>query len=239
MAANCAKKNQKDYFPTKKYQRLFEKAVVVAEETIKLPQEVRLKKLGLVYVLIDEKAKKEDESENGHANLPKITSGFFKTYQPVLAESEKSDSMDVFDFDDTVEHFKVDFRLNEQNIDIKKEVKQEEMPKSVMKPLKKANNGNVQKSPSKALNGKTAQPLKSSPVKRKASPIKSNKQAKKRKVETPVKSVKVTSHNDPATMITDLSDAEGDDPDFDDHDYDRDSKPLLGTLIWGRMSGFP
>ena len=47
LAMQCSKQKAKDYFPTKKYQRLFDKAVKEAEETLALPMESRLKKLGM------------------------------------------------------------------------------------------------------------------------------------------------------------------------------------------------
>ena len=56
MANNCQKAKLKDYFPTKKYQRLFEKAITTAEEIEKLTLKDRLKTLGLVYVPIPDEA---------------------------------------------------------------------------------------------------------------------------------------------------------------------------------------
>ena len=56
MANNCPKAKLKDYFPTKKYQRLFEKAVTTSEDIQKLTLKDRLKALGLVYVPIPDEA---------------------------------------------------------------------------------------------------------------------------------------------------------------------------------------
>ena len=124
-------KNIKDYYPTKKYMRLFEKAVNLAEETNQCPQESRLKKLGLVYVLIDSESDSQKDSEdtstieknpstNGNSNVPKITTGFFKNYQPILSPETKPEKSkdDVFDFDDSKDQFKVNFKLNNEESDL-------------------------------------------------------------------------------------------------------------------------
>ena len=145
LATNAKNKSKiKDFYPTKKYIRLFEKAVEKAEETYLCPQELRLKKLGLVYVLIEDD---EDEqpsppkngtskelkindtapaNTNGNANLPKITTGFFKNYQPILTPSTKPDksNIDVFEFDDSEDQFGLDFQLNAAN-------SKEQAPKAV------------------------------------------------------------------------------------------------------------
>ena len=65
MANNCPKAKLKDYFPTKKYQRLFEKAVTTSEDIQKLTLKDRLKALGLVYVPIPD----EDTNETAGATI--------------------------------------------------------------------------------------------------------------------------------------------------------------------------
>ena len=65
MANNCPKAKMKDYFPTKKYQRLFEKAVTTAEDIEKQTLKDRLKTLGLVYVPIPD----EDTNETAGATI--------------------------------------------------------------------------------------------------------------------------------------------------------------------------
>merc|ERR1711944_25532 len=116
LASNAKNKSKiKDFYPTKKYIRLFEKAVEKAEETYLCPQELRLKKLGLVYVLIEDEEDQQPSppkigqskeikinetaplNTNGNSNLPKITTGFFKNYQPILTPSTKPDKSDVFE----------------------------------------------------------------------------------------------------------------------------------------------
>ena len=228
LASKCPKQKAKDFFPTKKYQRLFEKAVKVAEDTFRIQQEVRLKKLGLVYVLIsddeeagDSKKIASGHNSNGHSTLPKITSGFFKTYQPVIAPPSKSEkNLDIFDFDDSNDQFNVDFRPKKEN-----DENPNPMPKAPEPPISKA-----------------VQPTKNPPKKRKAPVQSPPNKAKKRKVQEeskPVKTIptlKVTSADEAHSEITDLEDQTGE---FNSQDYDDKGKPLLGSLIWGRMSGFP
>ena len=87
LASNA--KNIKDYYPTKKYIKLFDKAVQKAEETYLCPQELRLKKLGLVYVLIEEKSdllkdSKEslDKTKIHNSNENSNFSGTVKDHSP-------------------------------------------------------------------------------------------------------------------------------------------------------------
>merc|ERR1712025_705416 len=95
------------------------------------PQESRLKKLGLVYVLIDSESDSQKDSKdtptieetpstNGNSNVPKITTGFFNNYQPILSPETKPEKSkdDVFDFDDSKDQFKVDSKLNNEESDL-------------------------------------------------------------------------------------------------------------------------
>merc|ERR1711874_571801 len=66
----------------------------------------------------------KSQNTNGNSNLPKITTGFFKNYQPILTpqtKPEKSDDSDVFEFDDSKDQFKVDFQINEEENEVLKE----------------------------------------------------------------------------------------------------------------------
>ena len=58
--------------------------------------------------------------------------------------------------------------------------------------------------------------------------------SKKRKIDS--LTVKVTSHNEGEAIITDLQENEQEDEFKDDAD---DSTTSIGSLIWGRMAGFP
>ena len=58
--------------------------------------------------------------------------------------------------------------------------------------------------------------------------------SKKRKIDSVT--VKVTSHNEGEAIITDLQENEQEDEFKDDTD---DSTTSIGSLIWGRMAGFP
>ena len=126
LAKKCPKNKEKDYYPTKKYQRLFEKGVKVAEEIEKLGLYARLKKLGLIYVPVPEKdddsfggsdSKKNDAAN--HPVIPKIPSGggFFKSYTPVFIpkpEGPNKTSLDIFDFDENeLDSLPIEFRKNE------------------------------------------------------------------------------------------------------------------------------
>jgi hypothetical protein len=181
LASNA--KNIKDYYPTKKYIKLFDKAVQKAEETYLCPQELRLKKLGLVYVLIEKKSDLLKDSKesldktkiqnlnenansnfsdtvkshspakkpltkkkielapkgkapkvNGNQNVPKITTGFFKNHQPLMTPqtTENKSDADIFDFNDSEDQYRVDFRKNmQQREDI---VLKKPMPKKLSTP---------------------------------------------------------------------------------------------------------
>lgn len=254
LAASCPKAKIKDFFPTKKYARLFEKAVKVAEDTFKLPQEARLKKLGLVYVLVDDEDEKADDQKttnNGHASeissLPKITSGFFKTYKPVLtpASSEKP-NLDVFEFDDSGDQFNVDFQLRtEEELPTKPKAKEAKPPakaaakvpaKASAKPATSVPPANS-KPVAKTAKAPPASKPKKAAQKRKAPQNKAadDQQGPKSKVRK--KQVKVTSDDKGKDSIMDL------DEDAIDDEFsvgsESEGKPLLGSLIWGRMSGFP
>jgi len=257
LASNA--KNIKDYYPTKKYIKLFDKAVQKAEETYLCPQELRLKKLGLVYVLIDKESDLLKDSEesldktkiqnlnenansnisdtvkshspenkpltkkkielapkgkagnvNGNQNVPKITTGFFKNHQPLMTpqtKENKSDA-DIFDFNDSEDQYRVDFRKN----------KQQREDIVLKKPMPK----------------KLSTPKLSSSVKRKMGNSSSGSSSKKRKIDSVT--VKVTSHNEGEAIITDLQENEQEDEFKNDTD---DSTTSIGSLIWGRMAGFP
>ena len=119
LAKKCPKHKEKDYYPTKKYQRLFEKGVKVAEDIEKLGLYARLKKLGLIYVPVpvDDDAALGGSSD--HPVIPKIPSGggFFKSYTPVFIpkpEGSNKTSLDIFDFDENeLDSLPIEFRKNE------------------------------------------------------------------------------------------------------------------------------
>lgn len=254
LAARCPKSKIKDFYPTKKYARLFEKAVKVADDTLKLPQEARLKKLGLVYVLVDDDEDKSaadasttNSTNNGHSSLPKITSGFFKTYKPVLtpASSEKP-SLDVFEFDDSGDQFNVDFQLRkEEEPPVVAKAKPTVPAKTppATKPVATKATPATKPTPAKAPPAAKPTPAKAPPptkptkvaTKRKAPKANDPGPAPKSKVRK--KQVKVTSDDKGKDSIMDL-----DEDKIDDEfsvGVESEDKPLLGSLIWGRMSGFP
>ena len=231
LAAKCPKSRQKDFFPTKKYQRLFEKATEKAEEVMKIPQEKRLKSLGLIYVLVEEESAKA--SSNGVPTptatpLPKITTGvgFFKSYQPPPEPAKPLEkTLDIFDFDDSEDIPSSPF-VAPPTAEKKSETDKTEVVKSSSKPTPKLELQKTRK--------EKVMKRKSSPSTPKTPSSSSVKMAKKSSNSgpPPPKKVKVSSMNDEndktSVMIEDLKESD----EFDDN-------PNLGSLVWGRMSGFP
>ena len=229
MAAKCSKSRHKDFFPTKKYQRLFDKAAQKAEEVMQIPQEKRLKSLGLIYVLVDN----DDNNSNGSsANsnatpLPKITTGvgFFKSYQPPPEPPKPLEkTLDIFDFDDFEDIPSSPFAgpasadKKSENPEAEVVVKSKSTPKLELQKTKKE----------KTTKRKSSTPLVSSPLKGTSKLVKKSSSAATAK-SVPSKKVKVSLENDQASlMIEDLKEND----DFTDN-------PILGSLVWGRMSGFP
>ncbi|TRY62839.1 hypothetical protein TCAL_14314 [Tigriopus californicus] len=62
MAKRLGSKRAKDFFPTKKYQEMFDKAVALAEEVLPLPFPERIKRLGYVYVKVQNENATADQS---------------------------------------------------------------------------------------------------------------------------------------------------------------------------------
>ena len=231
LAAKCPKSRQKDFFPTKKYQRLFEKAAEKAEEVMKIPQEKRLKSLGLIYVLVEDESAKA--SSNGVSTptatpLPKITTGvgFFKSYQPPPEPAKPLEkTLDIFDFDDSEDIPSSPFVA--PTAEKKSETDKTEVVKSSSKPTPKLELQKTRKE--KVIKRKSSPSTPKAP-----SSSSSVKMAKKSSNSgpPPPKKVKVSSMNDEndktSVMIEDLKESD----EFDDN-------PNLGSLVWGRMSGFP
>jgi len=241
MAAKCSKSRHKDFFPTKKYQRLFDKAAQKAEEVMQIPQEKRLKSLGLIYVLVDNDDNTSGASSSNGSTatpLPKITTGvgFFKSYQPPPEPTKPLEkTLDIFDFDDFEDIPSSPFAGSGiGNVgSASSEKKSEEEAEVVVKSSKPTPKLELQKTrKEKTTKRKSSTPLvpaskalSSSKLAKKSSSAKANTAAK-----SVPKKVKVSSlENDQASlMIEDLKEND----EFNDN-------PSLGSLVWGRMSGFP
>ena len=285
IASKCPKNKLKDYFPTKKYVRLFDKGVEVAEDVSKLTVESRLKKLGLVYVpienndtngeVISKSTKRKSTHKSGsedrhkkskldsHSNspvVPKIPSGggFFKSFKPVPLTNAPNTNLNVFDFDENEEDA-VQLELNKSE---KETQEQKPSTHGKLKPnpkSKKLKKSTTTTNSSAKIRTKAKSLAKEAPLKKtikssvntvsskpEKNPSKKSVSQRKRQKKAPIERksnsvpVRVVNHQNRDMVMKDLtSSCDGYDEFGQSDDDESTDKLLLGTLVWGRMSGFP
>lgn len=212
MAAKA--KNKKDFFPTKKYQTYFDKAVQVADSVQDLDPKPRLEKLGLVYVLIE---KVEESGEKSRNNLDENYHDSSTKNKVVKNRKRKNSSSE-----------------SGKKKAKKEQVKQEEQEQPPQ----------IERESDSGLDDDTfmdEEPLVSPPKPKKAkmnstTTVPLTKKAKMNSTTiVPLKVSSCQSEAEIQDLIPNNSSLESELASSEDDD----DSPNLGSLVWGRMAGFP
>lgn len=211
MAKRLGAKRAKDFFPTKKYQEMFDRAVALAEEVLPLPFPERVKRLGYVYVKVQ-----SDDSNPDPPSQPSVKSDLNGKAKktPRGKRKRSADEKDI---------------------------------KSIEPVAKKKR---VVKSSSTVSVPKEIEPRKHVPVSK--TPVKQRRKAPGRKKGhvTPTNSSSVSALSSQEILaklpVLNVSLPEGEENITDLHENVLDDFAStdengigLGSLVWGRMAGFP
>jgi hypothetical protein len=260
VAAKCPAQKKKDFYPSKRYQKLFDKAIQVADDTLPMSLNERLKSLGLVYVLIDEEATEETDHVGEKPSLPQqpaktpksrkrkasaattennsstTKTKSFKTDDAITNNGHRSDIKQAVSKSTKIDVY--EFDDDEDNVpplcvDISR-------PEKSFLKIAKPEAAEEATTPSNK-NSKASKAKKKPAVQRpKTSAKKGQKSISKRCASSPA-AVRVSSPQDDGVLMEDLTKANNvkDEFDSDRGQGSDDDTTKLGSLVWGQMSGFP
>lgn len=216
-ADNAKGQKKKDFLPSRRLRRFFDSAVRLAEEVMPLTFSERLEKLGLIYVLVDERKSKPRRVRTKAAK--KLIPSLLPKVERAVEDAKAADSL--YDFvDEESEPLMPSFGQLRNHL---------RTPESA--------SPGVAKSPGSDDGGRHyCVPPPSKKRKKKKRTHSSSSSSSNRPKPLPLPVIRVSSPY-PNDIIRDIN-GDGDDEFASDGEAD-DSSPKLGGLVWGRMAGFP